>query len=197
MNLLTQLGISESELSGLSIEEKNNLFISRRIARFKEIAANYFHIDDILFTFAFLYIFGCSDNFKKNFYPYKFATLANGGRYRMRQDDMDTLADIDNQNLSTKSFSIELEDFTDETKTAYVFKGEDSVLLQNFMRAFPTEFKQMGKRILAAMYELSETGTSTIDRLTGFFDKYFWNKAQLYFPKSAYNTDAEYSYEEA
>ena len=47
------------------------------------------------------------------------------------------------------------------------------------------------------MYELSETGTSTIDRLTGFFDKYFWNKAQLYFPKSAYNTDAEYSYEEA
>lgn len=197
VNLLTQLGIDESELDGLSIEEKNNLFISKRIERFKEIAANYFHIDDILFTFTFLFIFGCSDNFKKNFYPYKFEPLERGGRYRMRQDDMDTLADIDNQNLSTKSFSIELEDFTDETKTAYVFKGEDSVLLQNFLRAFPTEFKQMGKRILAAMYELSETGTSTIDRLTGFFDKYFWNKAQLYFPKSAYNTDAEYSYEEA
>lgn len=197
VNLLTQLGIDESELNGLSIEEKNNLFISKRIERFKEVAANYFHIDDILFTFAFLFIFGCSDNFKKNFYPYKFEPLERGGRYRMRQDDMDTLADIDNQNLSTKSFSIELEDFTDETKTAYVFKGEDSVLLQNFLRAFPTEFKQMGKRILAAMYELSETGTSTIDRLTGFFDKYFWNKAQLYFPKSAYNTDAEYSYEEA
>lgn len=197
VNLLTQLGISESELSGLSIEEKNNLFIAKRVERFREVAANYFHIDDLLFCFAFLFIFGCSDNFKKNFYPYKFATLANGGRYRMRQDDMDTLADIDNQNLSTKTFSIELEDFTDETKTAYVFKGEDSVLLQNFLRAFPTEFKQMGKRILAAMYELSETGTSTIDRLTGFFDKYFWNKAQLYFPKSAYNTDAEYSYEEA
>lgn len=197
VNLLTQLGINESELDGLSIEEKNNLFISKRIERFKEVAANYFHIDDILFTFAFLFIFGCSDNFKKNFYPYKFEPLEKGGRYRMRQDDMDTLADIDNQNLSTKSFSIELEDFTDETKTAYVFKGEDSVLLQNFLRAFPTEFKQMGKRILAAMYELSETGTSTIDRLTGFFDKYFWNKAQLYFPKSAYNTDAEYSYEEA
>lgn len=197
VNLLTQLGISESELSGLSIEEKNNLFIAKRVERFRGVAANYFHIDDLLFCFAFLFIFGCSDNFKKNFYPYKFATLANGGRYRMRQDDMDTLADIDNQNLSTKTFSIELEDFTDETKTAYVFKGEDSVLLQNFLRAFPTEFKQMGKRILAAMYELSETGTSTIDRLTGFFDKYFWNKAQLYFPKSAYNTDAEYSYEEA
>ena len=197
VNLLTQLGIDESELDGLSIEEKNNLFISKRIERFKEVAANYFHIDDILFTFAFLFIFGCSDNFKKNFYPYKFEPLEKGGRYRMRQDDMDTLADIDNQNLSTKSFSIELGDFTNEAKTAFVFKGEDSVLLQNFLRAFPTEFKQMGKRILAAMYELSETGTSTIDRLTGFFDKYFWNKAQLYFPKSAYNTDAEYSYEEA
>ena len=197
VNLLTQLGINESELDGLSIEEKNNLFISKRIERFKEVAANYFHIDDILFTFAFLFIFGCSDNFKKNFYPYKFEPLEKGGRYRMRQDDMDTIADIDNQNLSTKTFSIELGDFTNEAKTAYVFKGEDSVLLQNFLRAFPTEFKQMGKRILAAMYELSETGTNTIDRLTGFFDKYFWNKAQLYFPKSAYNTDAEYSYEEA
>ena len=197
VNLLTQLGISESELNGLSIEEKNNLFIAKRVERFRAVAANYFHIDDILFCFAFLFIFGCSDNFKKNFYPYKFATLANGGRYRMRQDDMDTLADIDNQNLSTKTFSIELGDFTNEAKTAFVFKGEDSVLLQNFLRAFPTEFKQMGKRILAAMYELSESGTSTIDRLTGFFDKYFWNKAQLYFPKSAYNTDAEYSYEEA
>ena len=197
VNLLTQLGISESELSGLSIEEKNNLFIAKRVKRFREVASNYFHIDDLLFCFAFLFIFGCSDNFKKNFYPYKFATLANGGRYRMRQDDMDTLADIDNQNLSTKTFSIELGDFTNEAKTAFVFKGEDSVLLQNFLRAFPTEFKQMGKRILAAMYELSETGTSTIDRLTGFFDKYFWKKAQLYFPKSAYNTDAEYSYEEA
>ena len=197
VNLLTQLGISESELSGLSIEEKNNLFIAKRVERFREVASNYFHIDDLLFCFAFLYIFGCSDNFKKNFYPYKFATLANGGRYRMRQDDMDTIADIDNQNLSTKTFSIELGDFTDETKTAFVFKGEDSVLLQNFLRAFPTEFKQMGKRILSAMYELSETGTSTIDRLTGFFNKYFWNKAQLYFPKSAYNADAEYSYEEA
>ena len=115
----------------------------------------------------------------------------------MRQDDVDTLADIDNQNLSTKTFSIELGDFTNEAKTAFVFKGEDSVLLQNFLMAFPTEFKQMGKRILAAMYELSESGTSTIDRLTGFFNKYFWNKAQLYFPKSAYNVDAEYSYEEA
>lgn len=197
VNLLTQLGISESELGGLSIEDKNNLFIAKRVERFRGVAANYFHIDDLLFCYAFLFIFGCSDNFKKNFYPYKFATLANGGRYRMRQDDMDTLADIDNQNLSTKTFSIELEDFTDDTKTAFVFKGEDSVLLQNFLRAFPTEFKQMGKRILAAMYELSETGTSTIDRLTGFFDKYFWKKAQLYFPKSAYNTDAEYSYEEA
>ena len=47
VNLLTQLGISESELSGLNIEEKNNLFISKRIERFREVAANYFHIDDL------------------------------------------------------------------------------------------------------------------------------------------------------
>lgn len=196
-NLLTQLGLTASDVAGKTIEEKNELFISKRVERFRASAGNFFNTQDILFSFAFLMIFGVSDNFKKNSYPYKLRRLADGGRWCYRQDDMDTLGDIDNQNLSTKTFSIELPDFTDETKTAYVYKGENSVLLQNVLRAFPAEFKQMGKRILAGMYELSGKGTDTIERLTGFFDKYFWDKAQNYFPKSAYNIDAEYSYEEA
>ena len=55
----------------------------------------------------------------------------------------------------------------------------------------------MGYRILDAMASLSDTGTNAIDKLMGCFEKYFFSKAQDYFTKSAYNADAEYSYEDA
>ena len=54
----------------------------------------------------------------------------------------------------------------------------------------------MGYRILDAMASLSDTGTNAIDKLMGCFEKYFFGKAQDYFTKSAYNADAEYSYED-
>ena len=47
------------------------------------------------------------------------------------------------------------------------------------------------------MASLSDTGTNAIDKLMGCFEKYFFGKAQDYFTKSAYNADAEYSYEDA
>lgn len=197
VNLLTQLGLTEEDLVGMSIVQKNELFISKRLERFKAVFENYFSLDETLFLTAFNFTNGLSDNSKKNFYPQKFGTLASGSRWGYRNDDVDTGFDIDNQNHSVKPFSIELDDFTDESRTAYVFKGEDSVLFQNIIRAYPNEFKAMGKRILAAMYELADKGTSTIDRLMSFYEKYYWAPAQEYFTKSAYNIDAELNYEDA
>ena len=197
INLLEQCGYDEASFEGLTIEEKNQIFKDIRLAKFTAGFEDYFHKDDVLFCLAFLIIFGATDNFKKNFYPYKFGTLESGSRWRLRQDDLDTLFDIDNQGHAVKGYSIEAFDWTDDTKTAYVFKGESSALVQNTLAAFGPELKAMGKKILGAMYELSDSGTNTLDKLLGFFKKYFWNKAQDYFPKSAYNVDAEYSYEEA
>lgn len=197
VNLLTQLGLSTKDLSGLDIKSKNELFKSKRREKFKAEMQNYWDLDDCLYCLCMLLLLGATDNFKKNSYPYKLNTLASGSRWRWRQDDLDTLFDIDNQGLAVKGYSIEMHDWTDANKTAYVFKGEDSVFWTLLNECFEVEEKAMGKKILQAMYEMSDTGTTTIDRLMGFFNKYFWNKAQNYFTKSAYNADAEFKYEEA
>lgn len=197
INLLTQLGLSAEDLSGLDVKAKNELFKQKRREKFKAEMQNYWHLDDCLYCYCFLLLLGATDNFKKNSYPYKLGTLAGGSRWRWRQDDLDTLFDIDNQGLAVKGYSIEAHDWTDDSKTAYVFKGEDSVFWTLIGECFEVESKTMGKKILGAMYEMSSIGTTTIDRLIGFFQKYFWDNAQNYFTKSAYNSDAEYKYEEA
>ena len=197
INLLTQLGLSTEDLSGLDIKGKNELFKQKRREKFKSEMGNYWHLDDCLYCYCFLLLVGATDNFKKNSYPYKLGTLSSGSRWRWRQDDLDTLFDIDNQGLAVKGYSIEAHDWTDSSKTAYVFKGEDSVFWTLLGECFDIEAKAMGKKILGAMYEMSSTGTNTVDRLMGFMQKYFWNNAQNYFTKSAYNSDAEYKYEEA
>ena len=193
INLATQNGTP----SGSTIEEKNEWFKNKRRARFKENMENYWDLEDLLFHDVFLLIIAASDNLKKNFYPQKFATLADGGRWGFRQDDLDSILRTDNQAHQTKDYSVEQFDWTDENKTAYVFKGEDSALHRLLYECYPDEVRQMGYRILDAMASLSDTGTNAIDKLMGCFEKYFFGKAQDYFTKSAYNADAEYSYEEA
>lgn len=197
VNLLTDSGLTADSLSSMTIVQKNEMFRNTRRTRFKAEMEQYWHLNDNLFTLVFFMIFGLTDNFKKNMYPYKMLPLADGGRWRQRQDDTDTLADIDNQGLASKGYSIEFADWTDDSKSAYVFKGEDSVFWTLLRECYPTEIRSMGKRVLSAMYSLSDTGTNTVDKLMGFFQKYFWNNAQDYFTKSAYNVDAEYAYEDA
>lgn len=197
VNLLTDLGISNSMLSGKTIEEKNELFIKQRVARFKAMCPAYFHKNDAIYQLMFLYMIAASDNGEKNMYPYKMKPLASGSRWRFLQDDLDSIFNTDNQGQDTKPYSVDLHDFTDDTKSAYVFKGEDSALWQLIELAFPEECKQMGRDILQAMYELSSKGTKTPDKLMGFFDDYFFDRAQHYFTTSAYNNDTEYAYEEA
>lgn len=192
INLLTDLGISESELSGLTIDEKNDYFINKRVERFKTEWGNYFCKEDAIYQLAFLFIICASDNFEKNMYPYLMDLL-----WRFFQDDLDSIFSTDNQGQDTKSYSAELHDFTDASKSAYVFKGEDSAFWQLVELACPAEFKQMGYDILQAMYDLAPSGTTTTEKLMSFFDEYFFSKAQDYFPCSVYNNDTEYSYEEA
>lgn len=199
VNLYDELSDSEKAIvdAATTLEKKNQVFINFRINRFKEEAPNYWHINDGLFQLSFLLGIGASDNLEKNMYPYKMTPLSEGGRWRFFQDDLDSIKATDNQGQDTKSYSVELHDFTDDTQSAYVFKGEDNAYFQALEMAYPERFQKMGKDMLQAMYDLSPKGTKTLDKLTGFFDEYFFSRAQDYFTKSAYNNDAEYSYEEA
>lgn len=199
VNLYAELSDADKALvdAASSVEVKNAIFIRHRISRFAGEAHNYICLNDAIYQFTFLLIMVASDNFEKNMYPYKMKKLADGGRERFLQDDLDSILPTDNQAQDTKKYSAEFEDFTDESQSAYVFKGEDSALWQAIYMAFPDRIQRMGRDILQAMYDLSPTGTQTLERLMGFFDEFFFNRAQHYFTKSAYNNDAEIAYEEA
>ena len=196
VNILTDLGISASSLTGLTLVQKDARFRELRRARFRTAmdAANCpWNLRDCLFTHTFLTIWGATDNHAKNSYPYRFLD-----KFCWRQDDLDTIFDTDNQGHSTKKYSIEFKDWTDSVRSAYVYKGEDSSFWTLIEQCYESELRTMGNRILAAMATLSSVKTgNTIDRLMGFFQDYYWNNAQDYFTKSAYNLDARYSYEEA
>lgn len=175
-----------------TLDEKNEIFIAHRVKVFREEAENYVCVNDALFMILFCLVIVASDNFEKNMYPYILDMLL-----RFFQDDLDSIFSTDNQAQDTKSYSAELHDFTDETKSAYVFKGEDNALVHLIEKAYPERFAKMGRDMLQAIYDLSPKGTKTLDRLNGFFDMVFFDKAQNYFPISAYNNDAEVAYEEA
>lgn len=198
VNLYDELSDEEKSLvdAAETLEEKNQVFINFRINRFKEEAPNYWHINDGLYQLSFLYTIAGKDNGEKNMYPYKLIPLSEGGRWRFFQDDLDSIKAKDNQGLDTAPYSVELHDFTDDKKNAYVFKGEDNAYFQALEMAYPERFQKMGKDMLQAMYDLSPKGTKTLDKLMGFFDEFFFSRAQDYFTKSAYNNDAEL-YEEA
>ena len=175
-----------------SLDEKNEIFIKHRVNAFKAVAENYICIDDALFLIVFCLVIVASDNFEKNMYPYIMDFLL-----RFFNDDLDSIFSTDNQAQDTKKYSAELHDFTDDTMSAYVFKGEDNALFNLIEMAYPERLMKMGKDMLQSMYDLSKKGTKTLDRLNGYYDQTFFDKAQNYYPISAYNNDSEVSYLEA
>lgn len=175
-----------------TLYEKNEIFIKHRVNAFKEVAENYICIDDAIFLIVFCLVVVASDNFEKNMYPYIMDFLL-----RFFNDDLDSIFSTDNQAQDTKKYSAELHDFTDDTMSAYVFKGEDNALFNLIEMAYPERLMKMGKDMLQSMYNLSKKGTKTLDRLNGYYDQTFFDKAQNYYPISAYNNDSEVSYLEA
>lgn len=196
VNLLTQLGISSSSLSGMDIQAKNSLFKSRRMEIFKRDMGKYWHEADSIYHYTFCMMFAATDNFKKNTYPYKFAPLSAGGKWRWRQDDLDTLFDINNQGFSAKSYSVLVGDQT-STGSGSVFRGDDSVFWTLVKECYKDEITVMAHRILDAMASRSSYGQGVLESISGYIRQTFWDNAQDYFTKSAYNTDAEWTYEEA
>ena len=196
LNLLSDLGISASSLKGSTVQDKNNEIIELRKARYRANMGNYWHLRDSLFHYCFLMLLGATDNYKKNTYPYKFDTLANGSRWRWRQDDLDTLFDINNLGIADKPYSVMN---GDTSGNAQYFKGNSSYHWRNIQEYYKEEIKDMMNEILTKMAELcpSGYGTSPIEKVIGCIRSYFWDKAQDYFPMSAYNIDAEWTYEDA
>lgn len=196
VNLLLDLNIAESAVSSLSLEETTAYIVNARKERFVRDWEAYWHKDDAIFHYVFMLIFGATDNFKKNTYPYKFRSLTDGGKWRWRADDLDTIFDINNQGLAAKIYSILVGDKT-STGSGSIYRGDNSAFWTLIKETQQSAIKTMVHKIFNAMVEhpLAE-GATTIDKLVGFIKYFFWDFAQVYFPASAYNADAEWTYED-
>lgn len=198
LNLLTDTGIQVSQLSGLTLEEQNELFRQKRRERFIQQAPQYWDMIELVFNYVFLVIFGATDNFAKNQYPYYM-----GGKWRFRQDDLDTIEDIDNNGGQTKPSDIE---FNDSLNGSPYFAGSNSVLWNLVHESLWNDYdsgdnsypgiRTVGREMIEKMSELAN-GDNVYDGFIKFFDRYFWSRAQEYFPQSAYNLDAYLKYESA
>lgn len=191
-NLLTQLSLTENDLAGLTIDEKNDVFIKARVERFKASAESLIDVRDYMYKIVICIIIYASDNGIKNTYTYLLAE-----KWRQLQDDLDSIFKSDNQSLFSKEFWQEMIDFADESKSAYAFKGEHNVLEQLLRAAYPELEKEIAHQVLDAMVSLSPYGDNTIDKLMGYLQSRSWDKAQGYFPKSAYNNFTALAYEGA
>ena len=195
INLVTQNGSP----SGSTLAEKNEWFKTKRRERFLAEAPDYWDIQDCAYHFAFCLAVGATDNFAKNSYPYKMKTLANGGRWKWRQDDLDTIFDTDNRGSDSKPYYIE---FEDAENGSVVFAGSTSVFWNLLYEVFWNDYgvnkgiESIGKDVVYAMANLGG-GANTYSGIINFFKKYFWSNAQEFFPQSAYNIDAAWKYETA
>lgn len=196
INMLTDLGLTSDAVSGKTLEEINNIFIEKRCERFAREWGNYWHKDDSIFHYVFCLVFGATDNFKKNTYPYKFKLVANGGKWRWRADDLDTIFDINNQGLAAKLYSILVGDKTD-TGSGSIYRGDNSAFWTLIKITQQAAIKAMVHKVFDAMVAHPKAqGANTQEKLVGAVKYFFWDFAQEYFPETAYNGDTEWTYED-
>ena len=194
---LINVGELESSYEEIDITSWDNLFdinkvfIEARKQRFADTWGNYWNVNDTIFHYCYVVLIGATDNFKKNTYPYKFKPISEGGKWRWRQDDLDTIFDVNNLGFSDKSYSILVDD--------NIYVGELSRIWVLIRETQQSAIKNMMLSIFNAMKNKSaEVGFSSvgIEGLINCIKYYFWDLAQEYFPQSAYNADAEWTYED-
>ena len=197
INLVTQLagngyGLSASDLTGKSNDELNALFINARISKFRLEAPLYWEIDDCLFFMNNVEFNAGTDERAKNTYPYCFGTITS--KWRWRVDDADTRFDTTNRGLPDKKYSVETHDL-DETGAA-IWNGETNNFFNLMELAFPEEKIASMRKSMTGMQALGGLKSGNdLEKIYAFYQKYFFDQAQEYFPANAFNADSKYCYE--
>ena len=170
--------------------------VEARRLKFATEASDYWATDSLLFHYCFCILIGATDNFAKNMYPFKFKTLADGGRWAFRQDDLDSILDTDNNGQQTKKYSCLPGDVTGDG--VQIYQGADSALYALVETAFATSINDMMQRIVNAAATIAAnrgiSGTKLHETLQNIFAAYYWGQSARYFPQEAYNKDTEWSY---
>lgn len=164
----------------------NNQIKAYRLERFKRDMEEHWDVDDVLFNVCFLFAEGASDNIAKNFYPYSF-----GGKWRLRNDDMDTIKPTDNQGADRKPYWLEWMD-KDANGNYYVNAAEGGfikLIWDAYFTGPGSRGYTMMHRVLQGLEQLGGSTTGMhLDRLMAWNEKYF-NKVKDYFPAMLVNDD--------
>lgn len=201
INLYAQLvdkgyGLVASDLDGKNAEDLNDLFVAARVKKFRQEMERYFDLKDAIFQRNWVEFNAATDNRAKNTYPYIFGNLSDGYKWRWRGDDMDTIFDITNQGEAKKGYWVEV--FDEFDTGGAVWNGSTSNFWNLIELAFPNECIDEMRKFMSAMEVLGggKTGTSHGNLMT-FYQKYYFDVAQDYFPESLYNADARWTYDNA
>ena len=167
-----------------------------RVARFRQEAASYWNIDSATMHEDFCVLTGASDNHAKNSYPFKLTALEDDGRWLWREDDLDTLLPTDNNGAQTKGYGVEPGDLNDEGVD--VFQGSSSAFWTLLRLAFADELQAMMGRMVEALLQIAQERGLTKQyvhlTLTALLEDYFHGSSADYFPPTAYNEDAAFTY---
>lgn len=183
--------------SGADWEATNKQFIAKRIewARSDDGFKKYFQMDDTLFNKCFIKILALSDNLCKNTYPYIDPITF---LIRWFSDDNDSFGRGDNVGDNTKTYHVEEQDTVANgglKEGEGGWNGADNNFFNLLEAAFPSEIREMTKKILTTMAELaSEGGYGSTP--WDFIQHYLFDIAE-YFPDVAYNETGRVRYEEA
>ena len=187
INLLAQLQdyIDTGNVVNMNNQQKNELFINARVAKFRDEAPAYFDITDAIFHRNWIEVHAGTDQRAKNTYPYSF-----GGKWKWRFDDMDTIFDTDNQGQPLKKYSVEVQD-------EGVWNGQTSNFWNLIDLAYPEEIQNEMIAFLDAMETLGGLNVGDdYGKLFAYFKKFYLDSSQ-YFPATVVNSDTKYCYETA
>ena len=197
-NALTDLTAYLSALGYSTSSPTTAQIIEARAARFKATMTNYFSEAQTLYHYCFCLLYGVTDNFAKNSYPFKFQKLTTSGagnRWGWRQDDLDSVLMTDNNGTNTKKYSVEHLDTFDGVQ---IFQGGDSALWMLIKANYEAECRTMMGQIASAANALAAAlgvpGGSDHANLFNLTSYYCWDHSAKYFPATIYESDRRWSY---
>jgi hypothetical protein len=204
-NLLTDLASMLSTYCADPTHPTTAEIVAMRVARFRATAGNYWDMDQVLYHYCYCILFGVTDNFAKNMYPFKFRgfneTLGTGEsvyckRWGFRQDDLDTVLATDNNGRNTKSYSVEHGDVNSSGNQ--IFNGGDSALWVLIRDYYGAEQETMMGKIVQAIATIANglgiTGAKLHETVFNVVSYYCWDKSSRYFSQTLYEDDRYWSY---
>lgn len=180
---------------GLTGSPTTSEILAARKAKFDDEWGNYFSKDQTFYHKCYCLLIGAKDNDAKNSYPQKHALLANGGKWGWKQDDLDSIFDVDNNGMATVKYSAEQADLKGGIE---IFQGSDSAFWTIIWEWYQADLKAMMSRIATTMATMASAmgirGNALHESVYNVLAHYFFEHSALYFPILAYQEDREYSY---